>query len=653
MNTESALSDAIAAFQQGDLTRARALIERAVSSAAPNSYSFYLMGLIECRSGRLDAGVEWLSRACKTDGGNLNYRINLAKALIDSHRYHEALEVAERPPGTSPHELALWQMRAQAADGAEAWDASQEAWRKLCTARPDDWQAWFNAGSALGKLGRWQLAVEALQCAVNANPGELVLRRGLAAALARAARYEDSADELNRCVQAAPDDIPTRITFARLLADLGREQECRAQLDEIAMLSLGVRFDEAADRIISIAALPDGELDVPLLQELAQLLERTNRPEALETLIAAARQRGLRSEQLGYGAAAAALRQARPEQARDLLLAQSPDRDPVGWHWLMARIADALGDTGSAFAEAQAMNMSVEDYEGWRRRGERHLQFIRGLADNVTPEWCAGIQTLPADERPTPAFLVGFPRSGTTLLDTFLMGHPATAVLEEIPLIDRAQQFLGASIELPKRSRAQLEIARDSYFDEMSRHVEPGFSGLIVDKMPLNMLGAPLLHSLFSEAHFIFVQRHPCDVVLSCFMQGFGLNESMSCFLDLQTAAAYYDAAMSLWSRSKEYLPLKVHTLVYEELITDPGGALHPLVEFLGLDWQPRLLDHRSTAKGRSAITTPSYNQVTQALTAAPCGRWKRYEKDLEPVLPILLPWAHRLGYVQAPSAAH
>jgi len=79
--------------------------------------------------------------------------------------------------------------------------------------------------------------------------------------------------------------------------------------------------------------------------------------------------------------------------------------------------------------------------------------------------------------------------------------------------------------------------------------------------------------------------------------------------------------------------------------VVDPEAALRPLIDFLGLEWRPELLDHRSTAKARGAIITPSYDQVVQPLSKAPSGRWRRYEKQLGPVLPVLLPWAERLGY--------
>jgi hypothetical protein len=241
--------------------------------------------------------------------------------------------------------------------------------------------------------------------------------------------------------------------------------------------------------------------------------------------------------------------------------------------------------------------------------------------------------------------VVGFPRSGTTLLDTFLMGHPQTVVLEELPLIRAAEEVIGDMGDLPSRSAAELEAARAAYFAELGKHGDVGTGSLIIDKLPLNMLVLPVIHTLFPEAPVIFAQRHPCDCVLSCFMQAFALNDSMASFLDIQDAAAFYDAAMTLWTNSRSSLSANVHTIVYEELIADPAKTLRPAIEFLGLEWDDGLLDHRATAKSRQAISTPSYNQVTQPLSAAPSGRWRRYSQQLESVLPVLLPWAKRLGY--------
>jgi tetratricopeptide (TPR) repeat protein len=639
--------DAIAAFQRGDLDRARSLAEQQLAQS-PSAQLLHLMGLIECRIGRLDAGVNWLRRAVEGEPGNVGFRVMLARALIDAGRADEALEVAPPPPaGTSPAELALWHARGEAADAVGNSEIAAEAWGRLCSLGAGDWRAWSNLGNASAGLARWSNAATAFRRALELNPSEVSLRRSLATALSRAGEFQESADELGRWVEASPKDVTIRIMFARLLADLGRDEEALAQLDKAAQLAGHPAFDETSEVLIAIAGCSadasDGP-DVPLLRSLALLLERSNRMDALADLLDALEARGIERDQMGYAAAAAALRDKRPEEARRLLLAQPPESDPVRWHWLMARLGDALNDPALASAEAEAMNRSVYDYDQWRARAAAHIQFLRKLASAITPEWGAQLQSAAPDGRRTPAFLVGFPRSGTTLLDTFLMGHPDTHVFEEVPLISAAQSALG-DIADPLRSPDDLARARDAYFAEAERHMEPGFDGLIVDKFPLNMVAAPFIQALFPGAAIIFAQRHPCDCVLSCFMQGFAMSEAMACFLDLGDSAAFYDAAMQVWTNCKQALPLRTHTIVYEELIADAEGSLRPLIDFLGLDWREELLDHRATAVARGGIGTPSYNQVTQPLTRAASGRWKRYEKQLEPVLPVLLPWAERLGY--------
>jgi hypothetical protein len=102
---------------------------------------------------------------------------------------------------------------------------------------------------------------------------------------------------------------------------------------------------------------------------------------------------------------------------------------------------------------------------------------------------------------------------------------------------------------------------------------------------------------------------------------------------------------MHFFTEARERTRLDVHTLVYEQLIADPESTLRAAVNFLGLEWRPELLDHRATAAARGAIATPSYSQVSHALSDRPSGRWRRYEKELTAILPILLPWAERLGY--------
>ena len=642
---QSRISDAVRAFQAGDLARAREIIERELQVAPHSPLLQHLMGMVECRSGRIELGVEWLRSASASEPQNIAFRVMLVRALIDSGQSVEALEVATRPSGTSSAELAQWHARAEAADAAGDIEAAVEAWRPVASASPSDWRAWSNLGEALAKAAKWSDAADALSRAVQLNPNEPRIFQNLAGALGRSGEHERSAAAFEKLVRLRPDNAAFRLIFARELADLGRSPELIAELEAAAELTVGeavaARRDEGLVRI-ALAAPGSGSEN---LRELALLLERTNRSAALRNLISDAEESGIAREQLGYVAAAMALRDGDPVGAKRILDADPIEADPMRWHRLMSKIADALGDTGTAFAEAAAMNAAVHDFDGWRVQGLQYRDGLEKLARSIAA-WPTKPMLEPVRGRcGSPAFLVGFPRSGTTLADTFLMGHPRVKVLEEVPMLAAAEDALGGVERLPNASPYQLLEARDAYFRLLDQELGGSFDGVVIDKLPLNMTRLPLIHALFPDARIIFAQRHPCDAVLSAFMQGFVLNPAMASFLDISDAADLYDRAMNFFERSREEFPLQVQTLVYEELVDDPASALRPVIDFLRLDWRPELLDHRATALKRGAINTPSYDQVSEKLTIAPVGRWLGYKQELEPVLEVLMPWAEILGY--------
>ncbi len=639
-------AQALDAFNRGNLGRARELAERGLQKSSSPELQ-HLAGLIHCRLGNATEGVEWLRRASDSDPANVGFRVMLTRALVDSGRAAEALAAAVPPEGVSPPELALWHARAEAAEAAGEKDLAIQALARLCSAGVGDWRVWNQYAEALGEAGRWVEASRAFEQAVRLNPEDLELRRTLARALSSAGRHDQSADELRRWADASPPDAYNRIVLARLFANLGRTAEADAQVAEAVRIATGSEWDGGPEALFAVTVATGGEIDIELLREIGTWLERSSRLDVLRELFKAAEARGVRADQLGFPAAAVALREGDAEEAKRLLSAESPAADPSRWHWMMAKIAEELGDSGLAFSEAEAMNRSVGDYDRWRRIAASQLQWVRSLTDTLTPEWAGGLKRLTQGTRTAPVLLVGFPRSGTTLLDTFLMGHPDVTVLEEIEFIDPLERILGKIPELPNRSVEQLEQAREAYLAEMDLHLPENPGKLIVDKLPLKLLATPYLHALFPDLRIIFAQRHPCDCVLSCFMQPFALNNAMACFLDIRDAAEYYDAVLSFWERARETLGLKVHTVIYEALIDDPEASLRPLTEFLDLEWRDGLLDHRATARARGAISTPSFDQVVQPLNSKASGRWRRYREQLEPVLPILLPWAERLGYPQ------
>ncbi len=273
-------------------------------------------------------------------------------------------------------------------------------------------------------------------------------------------------------------------------------------------------------------------------------------------------------------------------------------------------------------------------------------QHIRANTALVTPPWYAGWTAVePGDSRPSPAYLCGFLRSGTTLLDTVLMGHPGAQVREEEPMLARLEDAAGSVANLPDMGAPDISRMREAYFAELANRGPVDPARLLVDKYPLANLRATFIHRAFPDARFIFALRHPCDVVLSCWMQNFRPTTAMASFLTLESAANMYAATMEHWMRCREALPLKVHTVRYEDLIEDLEGELRPLLDFLELDWDDRLLDYQRTAHERGYIRTPSYSQVTEGLYRRSSGRWEHYRQHMGKAIEILAPWAIRFGY--------
>ena len=612
---------AVEAFQSGDLERARTLAESEVS-AAPSPQAHHLLGLVHCRLGDPAAGVEHLRAAAEAEPDNPSYRIMLMRALVDAGRAREVLDFPEPPAIQSAAALELWKARGEAADAAEDVDARIRSWSEVTAATPGDWRAWANLGSAFAAQFSWQQSIDALRNAARLNPGDFSLRWSLGAALAAADRHEEALLALDEFEQLAGRTSDSALARGRCLLALLRLEDVEKAYREALRL--------AAD-------------NADAYRELGLFLERTNRLDSLDELIDEASAAGVPQDRLGHLYVVRTLREGRAEEAYSLLKSVDPAEDPLGWQRVKSKIADRLGKSAEAFAAADAMNRLAPDFDAWRKRGDDYRARLRKLARAFID--AESLPQLPSGDRRPPAFLVGFPRSGTTLLDTFLMGHRDTRVLEEVHLLGAAEREIGKVAELPHASLTSLKRARQAYFTALDQHVERDFSGLVVDKLPLNLLGGPFIQSLFPGAPIIFAQRHPCDAVLSAFMQSFVMNDAMASFLTIEDAADLYDTVMSGWTAMAEAFTLNVHTVRYERLVEDPEAVLRPLVEFLGLPWDEQMLAHTETAKKRGTIITPSYDQVTEPLTSRSSGRWKRYRKQLEPVLPVLLPWAQRLGY--------
>ena len=346
-------------------------------------------------------------------------------------------------------------------------------------------------------------------------------------------------------------------------------------------------------------------------------------------------------------------RKKQPAEALDRLLPLShvrlSPRLSVGYYHEMGLLHDQLGQTDQAFEDfVRANQAQFEDPAAQSINPANYLLAIEQLAEASFGENWRPHDV--AENEPSPVFLIGFPRSGTTLLDQILDSHPSIQTLEEIPIIlslVKEYESLAAESRPDREARRQIQAR---YFELVLAHINLLPSSTLIDKLPLNINTVPLIVRVFPNARFILALRHPLDVCLSCFMQPFGPNEVMLNFARLDSTAQLYHHTMRLWLRAERELGLRVHRIRYEDMVRDFDGEVGCLLAFLGLPWDDKVRDFAAHAAGRGRINTPSYHQVTRPLNRDAVYRWKRYERQLAPIIPVLAPYFREFGYENEPS---
>tara|TARA_Y100000741_G_scaffold213011_1_gene162261 strand:- start:3029 stop:4741 length:1713 start_codon:yes stop_codon:yes gene_type:complete len=248
-----------------------------------------------------------------------------------------------------------------------------------------------------------------------------------------------------------------------------------------------------------------------------------------------------------------------------------------------------------------------------------------------------------------PIFIIGFPRSGTTLLNTILNSHPEIEVIEEKPIVNKFIKFLDEEIysnffNLKDLDKNLLKKLKLKYFEILQSYTKKD-KKIYIDKMPLNIIYVGEIFRIFPEAKFIFVMRHPCDCILSCFIQNFSLNDAMANFTDLKSTSKFYNLVMTLWQQYLKVFKINYHLIRYEDVVNNFENSVNELLNFLDLEWSDNVRKFYETAKNQGKISTPSYDQVNKPIYSKSVGRWKNYERQFQEIYPIIEPWIKNYKY--------
>lgn len=491
--------------------------------------------------------------------------------------------------------------------------------------------------SAYGRLlldaGRLEDALGALQAALNLDAGNFEACHFLAVAFLHSGKFAQAESTLRAALLRQPQ-------MPELLDDLGTVLARKAD-----HTGAQAAFEEA------LRCAPD---DLGALEQLALWHEQNNRVEDALRLVSQGLARHPADPVLRFILGRCRRRQARYAEAAATLGALRDVRAPAlkkDVEFELAMCADAMHEPDVAWAHARQANaLAKAIYPHALRQGKEFLALVERLYAGFTPAWVESWSGLPLDtEMASPMFLVGFPRSGTTLLDTMLSASPEVEVLEERPTLEAVIGALtGKGGRYPDALRDLSREERTAW--RQSYYTAAGTDGYqhgkrILDKSPFYSIHAGLIQRLFPQAPVLFMLRHPCDVVLSCCMTNFEISPGTANFLDMDSSVRLYCAVMSLWQKYLEVLPVAYYPVRYEDLVVDEEKALRGTARFLGLEWTSAMLEHPRQARSRGRIQSASYAQVSQPLYADACGRWVRYRKYLEPYLDQLRPWCERFGY--------
>lgn len=282
---------------------------------------------------------------------------------------------------------------------------------------------------------------------------------------------------------------------------------------------------------------------------------------------------------------------------------------------------DRLDKADLVFAHLSKGNTLVDGLE--KKTGRElpsYLPYVQRMQAYLTPDLARAAETSALEAKgDSPIFLMGFMRSGTTLLEQVLDSHPKLQSIEVRPNVEvlvKAFEDMtrGRTNALAELTEAEVVELRGVYFRELARHVELQPGKRLVDKMPLSTTNSHLIWRIFPQSKFILAIRHPCDVCLSSFMQNFEVNQATAHFLYLEEGVKIYAAVMQLWQQTARMVPLDYHRVRYEDLIADFEGETRALLDFLKLEWRHEVLDYANHALKRGTVSTASYHQVTQPI---------------------------------------
>ena len=542
-----------------------------------------------------------------------------------------ALDVLELAPGRVAALRVLYAIRR--ADNIPP--AAEALLQRIVAAAPNT--LWATLDLALLLLGRGSAAQAEAHArnAIRLAPEGAQSHNVLGMVLTEAHRPAIAEYHFRRALELAGSRDPVVLAnFALCLKNQGKMAEARALYEESLAQS-----PDLLHTLLGLARLEEAD------RNLAAAMALLDRAEALHP----------GNPNIGLNRAIVLGRMGDAEAALALLDPASPGVEDSATVWLeRGRLLDRAGRYETAFAAYTEGKRRLREATGQAYQAEHAQQAVRRNRGFFTAE---RLRTLPRAgirrDVAQPLFVLGFPRSGTTLTEQTLTAHPAIAAGDELPIVSEITGLMPRLLDSPLSypdalaelwmgdHRGDLDNLRDYYLQRVAQlGIVPQGAAWFTDKMPLNETNLGLIALMFPASPLVHVIRHPLDVVLSVFSNL--LTHGHYCAYALESIAQHFVLIADLVAHYRSQMALRYLAVRYEDMVEDQEATIRRILDFVGETFDPRCLAfHENTRYARTA----SYAQVCEKLYARSRFRYLNYLPQLEPVVALLLPTIERLGY--------
>lgn len=605
----------VIALQRGDTENAHWLISRALSQSPQNAVLHNNLGSVLREQGRVDEAAESFRRALRLNPDDPQAHHNLGRIWHEQGRPEEAIRCYEEALKAAPDYAEAHNALGIAYQALDRLDEAIEHFRDALAHDPKSVEAHNNLGAALQQQGRTEEAIAALQDALQLDPDRIGSWMNLVEVYLSRGDLDSAVEAGRRMVELAKgDDGPVAHNKLGLVMQARGDLETALSCFRKAV-ELGPDFAEAHNNVGGLL-LVYGQAE--------EALSCFRRAVELQPDLAVAYQNLARSKKFDVGDKEEIARIKRHIQSSGL-----PDASLVFLHFALGKMLDDCGAYDEAFdhfAHANRMKGKTVQFDS-----ERHGKWIETII-TVFDEGLAEEKASIGYASDLPIFVLGMPRSGTTLVEQILSSHPSVHGAGELTyfhkLPDLLSERFGTSLPFPDYM-STLDSATGRWLaEDYLAKLRAGASDAlrVTDKMPVNFLYLGLLALLFPESRIIHCRREALDVCLSIYFQHFAVATENTYAYDLADIAEYHRQYERLMAHWQQLFPDRIYEVKYEDLVRDQEGTSKRLVEHCGLGWDERCLAYH---ENKRPVRSASHWQVRQPIFTESVGRWKHYERYL------------------------